>query len=61
MSKRGRVKDGTPCNSNPLVHDVCIEGICKVSLHLRGCGCCYTFKRQTPMVKTFHYLKKIDD
>jgi len=29
VKPRGRVKDGTRCNSNPSVHDVCIEGICK--------------------------------
>jgi len=28
---RGRVKDGTRCSSDPKVHDVCIEGVCKVS------------------------------
>lgn len=26
---RGRVKDGTRCNINPMIKDVCIEGICK--------------------------------
>ncbi|KAK2573385.1 A disintegrin and metalloproteinase with thrombospondin motifs 18 [Acropora cervicornis] len=26
---RGRVKDGTRCSSDPKVHDVCIEGVCK--------------------------------
>lgn len=27
---RGRVKDGTRCNSNPMSKDVCIEGVCQV-------------------------------
>ncbi|KAJ7328149.1 metalloendopeptidase [Desmophyllum pertusum] len=26
---RGRVKDGTRCNGNPRIKDVCIEGLCK--------------------------------
>lgn len=26
---RGRVKDGTRCNSNPMSKDVCIEGVCQ--------------------------------
>lgn len=29
VTPRGTVKDGTSCSSNPKVHDVCIEGICK--------------------------------
>ena len=29
---RGRVKDGTRCNINPMIKDVCIEGICKVKI-----------------------------
>ena len=31
---RGRVKDGTRCNVDPMIKDVCIEGICKVKKNI---------------------------